>query len=243
MSSSHPPTFENYPEPPPEHATPDPTEQHPAAASDWTPITSAPIAPPQWPAVSRRNVLQVAGFGVAGVIGVSLFAAQRNGSNAWPEGMPSEFDPGGGEPDDTDQGGSVDVGDYTIDFPEGWTITAETDTTALITNGATTMLFRAYQAGDDATAVGEAARLLKKYATELRRPGAVTTKDQSTAEVDVGVATRSGTIDAKPGDAEAWVSISREAEDALAVITLVPDAASSKVKREVISMRKQFLDR
>ena len=241
MSSSHPPTFENYPQPPPQYPSPD-LEQRPAEATDWTPVTSTPTPPPQWPSPSRRNVLQVLGLGAAGMIGLAVFAAQRSATNEWPEGVPTDFGSGGGDPDGSDQGGTVDVGDYTVDFPEGWTITAQTDNTALISTGATTMLFRAYQAGDDATAVGEAARLLKKYATELRRPGTVVTKDQSTTEVDVGVATQSGTIDGKPGEAEAWVSISREAEEALAVITVVPDAASSKVKREVISMRRQFLE-
>ena len=58
----------------------------------------------------------------------------------------------------------------------------------------------------------------------------------------MAAATRSGTIGTEPGQAEAWVAISREAEEALAMITLVPDAAPSKVKREVVTTRKRFLD-
>lgn len=244
MSSSHPPTFENYPEPPPEHATPEPADQLRVEPTGWTPLVSAPPPPKPspWPSLSRRNVMQVTGVGVAGIVGLSLLANQRGSGSEWPGGEPSQFGTDGGDPDDTDGGRSVNVGDYTVDFPKGWTITDQTDDTALLSNGATTMLFRAYQAGDDATAVDEASRLLKKYAADLRRPGTVQTREESTTDLEVAAATRSGTIGAEPGQAEAWVAISREAEEALAMITLVPDAAPSKVKREVVTTRNLFLD-
>ncbi|MFT4293865.1 MAG: hypothetical protein QM582_00440 [Micropruina sp.] len=252
--SNPPPRYENYPEQGEDELGRGPVFGEP-------PTNPAPLmnfgAPPPAPRSSgpgRRQFFGVLGGGVALVAVLGVVASSRGGmsGNGWPTGSdPTDWVPGadddstdGGDPDSND----ADLGGHTVSWPDGWTVDDQSDNQLVLVGGGATVVFRAYTPGDDVTAVEEAQRLLNRHVSSLRKRGALETSRGRKDSVETGAATVSGTRDGKQVDAEARVVIDRSDEDdtagggALAVIVLQPSGISEKRRKQIVAMRKDFLD-
>lgn len=235
--STPPPTYENYP----------PTWGDNAQSGDGSATQpqfggglATPPPPPPPSGSDRRGVLRLAGTVAAGLVGLTVMAnVTRSSSSSPPAGDPG--DAGGyegGDPDD-----EAEVGDYTVTWPGGWTKDVSTDTQLVLTQSGATVIFRSYTAGDDATVEGEAKRLLKRHASGIgkQKTTSTSTPDKD-ADVEIaGIEVTGVRSDGDKMDASAYVALNEDGE-ALAVIALLPAKASEKLRRQLRSMRREFLD-
>ena len=241
MSSTPSPTFENYPGSTSQPAEPgewrDPA---PRSTSRLVPGRAPSGPPPGGPSdPSRRRVLAVIGGSVAGLAVLGILSSQhRESGPTWPVDSASTS---AEEPDDSEN--ATDVQGHTVSWPDGWTIGDLGDNQLVLVGGGATMIFRVFTAGDDATAVEEAQRLLTRHTASLRKRSVVRTTKGGRGSVETGTAAASGTRDGRTIDAEARVAIDRDEDgEALAVIVLQPSGTSSKRQDQISRMRRRFLD-
>lgn len=234
--STPPPTYENYP---PAWDAGVRSAGGEGSEHPLPPPVVLPSAPPPPPGHDRRGVLTLIGGAVAALVAIPMIASsQIRGPIADPEGWESaeasdpEDDPDGRAENETD------VGDYLVWWPDGWSVDGRTDTQVVLVRGDATVIFRAYTAGDDATATEEAQRLLSRHTAGLgkRRTGAVE-KGSERASIEA-----SGTRgDGSRVDTTVHVVIDGDDRDALAVIALMPSGTPAAHRKEIARMRRDFL--
>ncbi len=240
--STPPPTYENYPPSGQDRVR----SADDAASSQWSAQTVAPLGPPpQRPGPDRRGLLYLVGGGLAGVAVLAFAASNRNGGITSAPSDWSSSVPGSEDDDDSGDGAGneTDVGGYTVSWPDGWQVDTTSDTQVVLTAGRATVIFRAYTAGDDATAAEEAGRLLNRHSAGLgkRRIGNTTS---SSGSVEKASAEASGVLgDGVRVTVSAHVAIDAENDGgALAVIALLPSGISASRRKQVTTMRREFLD-
>ncbi len=176
-------------------------------------------------------------MGAAALFAVPLIATARNEGGSGPGD--GSFEPP--DPDD-DLSNQADIGDYTVTWPDGWTVDGTTDTQVVLVEGDSTVIFRAYTAGDDATATEEAQRLLNRHTAGLGKRKTGAAKKRS-GPVETATIEGSGVRgDGVRIDATVDVAVESEERAALAVIALLPSDISAARRKEVDRMRRDFLD-
>lgn len=238
LVSTPPPTFENYP--PAWDADVRSTEgAGPAGTSAVAPRPAVPGPPsPPPPGQDRRSVLLMIGGGALALVAVSVVA--RNMTDA-PNG-----DPGGAaseEPEPPEPENATELGDYTVSWPDGWTVDGATELQVVLVQGEVTVVFRAYSAGGDATAAEEAQRLLNRHTAGLgkRRTGATSTRSGLVETASIEASGVRG--DGVRVDTTVHVVIEPEDQrDALAVIAQVPSGTPAARRQEIDRMRRDFLE-
>lgn len=238
--SAPPPTYENYPPSGEDRVR----SGDDAASASWSPQTVVPLGPPPPPpGPDRRGLLYLIGGGLAGVA-VLAFAASGQGVIS---AQPSDWSSSVAEPDDDDSGDGTDneteLDGYTVSWPHGWAVDTESDTQLVLTGGRATIIFRAYTAGDDATAAEEAGRLLNRYSEGLgkRRVGDTASSSGSVEKASVEASGVRG--DGVRMGVAVHVAIDADNDnEALAVISLLPSTTSTARRKEVVRMRREFLD-
>lgn len=226
--STPPPTYENYP--------PAWDAGVGTAGGGSGPQSASPgglVSPPSRP-TARRVVLKL--IGAAAAVGVGTMAVSYVGAAAMFDS--EDFVDGRERP-----GNEAEVGGSTVTWPDGWTEDVRTETQLVLTQSGATVIFRSYGAGDDATAADEAERLLKRHASSI---GKQKTTSTSTPDEDADIETAGIEVTGVRGDGDrmdgsAYVALDVDGE-ALAVIALLPAKASEKLRREIKSMRRDFLD-
>lgn len=156
----------------------------------------------------------------------------------------------GEEPiDDEDEGDeserTVDLDGYEVQWPEGWNLDDyDGGSSATLTRGDNTVVFRSFSPSSDATAAEEAQRLLTRHTADLTSLGTVKTTTATTRrdETRAASARTTGRSDGDPVSVTSHVLIDDEEGQALAVIAVVLDSASDEVRAEVTEMRVRFLD-
>ena len=176
-------------------------------------------------------------MGAAALFAVPVIATARNGGESG--SSDGSFEPA--DPDD-DPSNQADIGDYTVTWPDGWTVDGTTDTQVVLVQGDSTVIFRAYTAGDDATATEEAQRLLNRHTAGLGKRKTGAAKKRS-GPVETATIEGSGVRgDGVRIDATVDVAVESEERSALAVIALLPFDLSAARRKEVERMRRDFLD-
>lgn len=242
--STPPPTFENYPPSADAGAGSgdgaDPIE--PPRAQPRPVVFAPPSGPPPPPGPDRRSVLRWIGGGAAALIAIPVIASMQNRGQA---GFPGGWDPDAPDPDDESEDlpdNQADVGDYTVSWPDGWTVDGTTGVQVVLVQGDATVIFRAYTAGDDATASEEAQRLLNRHTAGLgkRRTGATTKGSGSVETASIEASGVRG--DGVRVETTVHVAIDTgDDRDALAVIALVPAGTPAARRQEIAQMRREFL--
>ncbi len=235
--STTPPTFENYP-PAPDAAVGafgggDPVEA-PRTQPQQVVFTPPSAPPPPPPGPDRRSVLRWIGAGAAALLAIPVIASvQSSGESQSPANGESEP----AEPVDNE----TDLNGYTVSWPDGWTLDGTTETQVQLVQGEATMIFRAYAAGDDTTAMEEAQRLLNRHTAGLgkRRTGAT---NKGSGSIETASIEGSGVRgDGVRMDVIVHVAIESEGRNSLAVIALLPAGTSAGRRAEVVRMRREFL--
>ncbi len=241
--STPPPTFENYP--PARDAGPRSGDHGGASERPEQPLTPvfAPPGgpPPPAPGPNRRGVLTMIGGGVAVLIAMPVIASIRNRN---PPGFPEGWESGAAPAPDEDEPEDLpdnqeELGDYTVTWPDGWSVDGRTEIQLALARGGVTVIFRAYTVGDDVTATEEAQRLLNRHTAGLgkRRTNATDTGSER-ASIEA-----SGTRgDGVRVDTTVHVVIDGDERNALAVIALVPAGTVAARRDEITRMRRDFLD-
>lgn len=180
-------------------------------------------------------MLGLIGGGVAAFAALVVVARSENSSSTG-DAETEEFT------DEEVSDNEAELGDYTVSWPDGWTVDARSDSQLVLVGAGAAVVFRAYAAGDDVTATEEAQRLLNRHTAGLgkRRTGTASTTSGS---VESATIEASGTR----GDdvrIEATVQVRIEPDDrtALAVIALLPSDTSTARRKEISRMRGDFLD-
>ncbi|MFT4218485.1 MAG: hypothetical protein QM619_15055 [Micropruina sp.] len=231
---STPPTYENYP--PPTSSTGQSFDVDDRPARTALPAVPPPLPPAPGP--SRRGLLRLFGGGVAAVAALAIISSNQGPSTVGEPGTwPSEV----ATSDDKDyQDNEEELGNYTVTWPDGWTVDDRTDVQLALVRGEATVIFRAYET-DDETAEEEAKRLLASHTAGLgkRQNGRTTIGSGS---VDTASTRLSGVRGDKVRiDATVHVAIDIGG-DALAVIALLPSDISAGRAKQVSTMRTDFLE-
>lgn len=181
------------------------------------------------------------GTAVLASIAVAAILQDRAQSGVPEDGESQPADPGDEWPAGPDN--EEELGDYTVGWPDGWTVDGRTDTQLTLVQGEATVIFRAYTAGDDVTATEEAQRLLNRHTAGLgkRRTGATS---KGSGPVETASIEASGVRgDGVRVDTTVHVAIdSYDDRGALAVIALVPSGTPAARRDEISGMRDDFLD-
>lgn len=231
MTDRPPVTFQNYPLDPDATTEPEPPLATPKAVTGWQP-TPPPQQPPSGP--SRRRVIGAVGFGVA-CLGLASWVV-RDGSTE--PGIDTEY-----PTSEVPLPNVVTVGGYEVTLPDGWDVDdQDLETIAVLSKGANRVTFRFFNTSGDATGAEEAQRLLSRYTKELKNQGKISTRSGTDGDLRTGRGQVAGRVGGKPAEAEARVVLSDEENTALAVITVVLDNASDAVRKQVATMRDEFLD-
>lgn len=239
--STPPPTYENYP----------PARDAGARATDGAgpeqphpPLVAPPPPPAPPPGPGRRTVVRLIGGSVAALVGVAIIRNNLDPSGGRdPAGWSTGGAPAEEEDDEDTPENELGVGDYTVSWPDGWSVDDSTDVQAVLVKGGATAIFRAYAPGDDVTAGEEARRLLNRHTAGLgkRRTGTPSTASGSSESASIEASGTRG--DGVRVDVHVWVAIGSDPDrDALAVIALLPSGTSTKVRTEITRMRRTFLD-
>lgn len=235
--STTPPTFENYP-PAPDAAVGafgggDPVEA-PRVQPQQVVFTPPSTPPPPPPGPDRRSVLRWIGAGAVALVALPVIASVRNGGDS---GIPADGESQAADP----VGNETDLNGYTVSWPDGWTLNGTTETQVVLVQGEATMIFRAYAAGDDTTAMEEAQRLLNRHTAGLgkRRTGATNKGSGSIETANIEASGVRG--DGVQMEVTVHVAIESDGRNSLAVIALLPAGTSADRRAEVTRMRREFL--
>ncbi len=243
------PTFEQYPV----RGTADPTDladppRQPAPVSPSPMLRTIPpapwmSAPPNRPAPTRRAVLTgMVGVGAVLVGSAVMFTGAHLGpTETQPPWVDPYFDPN--DPPSENSGpvteGPIDqvalaaIG-VTIPLYPGWEVAAESDTRVVLTIDDQRLTVRTWPLADaGADPVALARKEANKYALGFTAGGSPETAEKSDDEHRLGSYLAQGRVDGDGAEVASLVSIRTADDQALALISLLRDAADPVVGRQL----------